>query len=135
MNKDKIYQEFLKENPENGILKVQVFMANQAIPIANVNILIEKEISNETLDFYNGMTNESGIIEAKIATINTLIKTLFTNFKADNPIIPRSNHNLNIRHPKAIIMASTKVESGENPKFNNMYDNGKFIRFKPPTMI
>ena len=64
MNKDKIYQEFLKENPENGILKVQVFMANQAIPIANVNILIEKEISNETLDFFNGMTNESGIIEA-----------------------------------------------------------------------
>lgn len=64
MNKDKIYQEFLKENPENGILKVQVFMANQAIPIANVNILIEKEISNVTLDFFNGMTNESGIIEA-----------------------------------------------------------------------
>ncbi len=64
MNKDKIYQEFLKENPENGILKVQVFMANQAIPIANVNILIEKEISNETLYFFNGMTNESGIIEA-----------------------------------------------------------------------
>lgn len=64
MNKDKIYQEFLKENPENGILKVQVFMANQAIPIANVNILIEKEISNETLVFFNGMTNESGIIEA-----------------------------------------------------------------------
>lgn len=64
MNKDKIYQEFLKENPESGILKVQVFMANQAIPIANVNILIEKEISNVTLDFFNGMTNESGIIEA-----------------------------------------------------------------------
>ena len=64
MNKDKIYQEFLKENPENGILKVQVFMANQAIPIANVNILIEKEISNETLDFYFCLTNESGIIEA-----------------------------------------------------------------------
>ena len=63
MNKDKIYQEFLKENPENGILKVQVFMADQAIPIANVNILIEKEVSNETLDFYDGKTDESGVIE------------------------------------------------------------------------
>lgn len=63
MNKDKIYQEFLKENPESGILKVQVFMADQAIPIANVNILIEKEVSNETLDFYDGITDESGVIE------------------------------------------------------------------------
>lgn len=63
MNKDKIYEEYLKENPENGILKVQVFMAEQAIPLANVNILIEKEVENETLNFYDGVTDESGIIE------------------------------------------------------------------------
>lgn len=63
MNKDKIYEEYLKENPENGILKVQVFMAELAIPLANVNILIEKEVENETLNFYDGVTDESGIIE------------------------------------------------------------------------
>lgn len=59
---NEIYEQFLKDNPEVGILKVQIFMAEQAIPIANVNIIIEKEISNETINFYEGITDESGIV-------------------------------------------------------------------------
>ena len=38
MNENEVYQQFLKDNPSTGTLKVQIFMAEQAIPIPNVNI-------------------------------------------------------------------------------------------------
>ncbi len=62
MNKNEVYQQFLKDNPSTGILKVQIFMAEQAIPIPNVNITIEKEVSKIELNFFEGITDESGII-------------------------------------------------------------------------
>ena len=52
MNKNEVYQQFLKDNPSTGILKVQIFMAEQAIPIPNVNITIEKEVSKIELNFF-----------------------------------------------------------------------------------
>ena len=62
MNENEVYQQFLKDNPSTGILKVQIFMAEQAIPIPNVNITIEKEVSKIELNFFEGITDESGII-------------------------------------------------------------------------
>lgn len=57
------YQQFLKENPSSGILKVQVFMANQAIPLANTKIYITKKIGDYTVLFFEGVTDSSGIID------------------------------------------------------------------------
>ena len=38
------YPAFAKQNSDVGYLKVQAFMADQAIPIPDVEILITKEI-------------------------------------------------------------------------------------------
>ena len=35
-----LYQDFIKENPDIGILKVQVFTAYGAIPISDTDIII-----------------------------------------------------------------------------------------------
>ena len=62
MKKDQVYEKFLEENPDIGILKVQISLAEQAIPIPNVDVLIEKKVSNLTLNFFEGLTDGSGTI-------------------------------------------------------------------------
>lgn len=74
------YPNFIQKNPDVGYLKVQAFMADQAIPIANVDILITKEIAGNTIVFFRGKTNSSGIIDnialpAPTDTYNALNET------------------------------------------------------------
>ena len=57
------YQKFRQENPSTGNLKVQVFTADQAIPIANTQIYITKQIGNYNVLFFQGVTDSSGIID------------------------------------------------------------------------
>ncbi len=57
------YQEFIKENPNIGTLKVQVFTADQAIPVADADVYISKQIGNDHVLFFQGVTNSSCIID------------------------------------------------------------------------
>lgn len=57
------YLTFAKQNSDVGYLKVQAFMANQAIPISDVEILITKEFDGNVVLFYRGYTDSSGIID------------------------------------------------------------------------
>lgn len=57
------YKKFILENPAIGILKVQVFTADQAIPIANAKVSISKVIDQDQVLFFEGLTNDSGIID------------------------------------------------------------------------
>lgn len=57
------YQQFIEENPSAGSLKIQVFTADQAIPIENANIFITKKIGNYNVLFFRGVTDSSGIID------------------------------------------------------------------------
>ena len=57
-----LYQEFIKENPDIGILKVQVFTAYGAIPISDTDIIISKNIGDYRVVFFKGKTDSSGII-------------------------------------------------------------------------
>lgn len=56
------YQTFIKENPDFGLLRVQVFTAYGAIPIADTDILITKDIGEYKVVFFRGRTDSSGII-------------------------------------------------------------------------
>lgn len=58
-----IYQNFLKQNPSQGYLKIRAYAASQAIPITNLKIVVSKIIDNNKVIFFEGNTNESGIIE------------------------------------------------------------------------
>ena len=57
------YQTFMKENPSTGTLRVNVFTANGAIPLADANVLITKKIGNYNVLFFDGLTNSSGAID------------------------------------------------------------------------
>ena len=57
------YQEFIKDNSVNGYLKIRAYTASGAVPIKDLNIEVSKEIENNKVIFYKGLTDESGIIE------------------------------------------------------------------------
>ena len=59
----KLYQDYLNENPATGYLRIRAFAASQAIPISNLRIVVSKVIDDYKVIFFEGTTNNSGIIE------------------------------------------------------------------------
>ena len=67
------YKNFLEENKGVGYLNIRCYAANFALPISGVKIKISKEIDNLKVVFYEGVTNESGVISS--ITLPTPINT------------------------------------------------------------
>ena len=57
------YQNFIKDNPSTGTLKVFAYTAYKAMPLEKVNVVITKTIGNNIITFYSGFTDSSGIID------------------------------------------------------------------------
>ena len=56
------YKDFLKNNPSRGYLNIRAYAANQAIPISGLRIVVSTNINNNRVVFFEGSTNQSGII-------------------------------------------------------------------------
>lgn len=88
------YPTFASSNRGVGTLKVQVFVANHAYPLEGVKVVITKEIEKETVLFYEGYTNSSGIIdpitlpsikqEKEVESVEDILYTTYT-LKATHP--------------------------------------------------
>lgn len=59
----KVYSDFASQNTGSGLLKIQVFAANQAFPLKDVDIIIYKNIDGKKVIFFEGVTDSSGIID------------------------------------------------------------------------
>ena len=57
------YENFITANPSEGYLKVRASAASQALPISGLKIVVSKVIDNNNVIFFEGSTNESGVIE------------------------------------------------------------------------
>lgn len=57
------YADYLKNNPGSGLLRIQVYTANQAFPLEDVEVKVYKEIDGKRVIFFNGVTDSSGIID------------------------------------------------------------------------
>lgn len=57
------YGDYLKNNSGLGLLRIQVFTANQAFPLQDVEIKVYKDIDGMRVVFYSGVTDSSGIID------------------------------------------------------------------------
>ncbi len=64
--KTESYRKFMKENPARGTLRIRAYAASQAIPISGVRIVISTKIDNSNVVFFEGFTNESGVIDGII---------------------------------------------------------------------
>lgn len=57
------YKNFVGANPSQGFLKIRAYAASQAIPISGLKVVVSKNIDNNNVIFFEGTTNESGVIE------------------------------------------------------------------------
>lgn len=57
------HADYLKNNPGSGLLRIQVYTANQAFPLEDVEVKVYKEIDGKRVVFFNGVTDSSGIID------------------------------------------------------------------------
>lgn len=61
--KTDLYNQFIKDNPDFGTIKIECFGAYKAMPIEGTQIVITKDIGNYRVVFFEGKTNSSGIID------------------------------------------------------------------------
>lgn len=57
------YKEFMSNNPEVGNLRIRAYAASGAVPISGLKVVISKNIDDYNVIFFEGFTNESGVIE------------------------------------------------------------------------
>ena len=87
------YQKFISENPSKGSLRIRAFAASEAIPISGLKITITKTIDNSNVIFFEGYTNESGIIDnialptPELDTDN-LLKPFFSSYEITATYLP-----------------------------------------------
>ena len=85
-----MYEKFIKENSARGILKIEAHSSTNAYPLKNVRIVVSKMIENDKVIFFDGLTNESGIIEniilpTKVMTdeVNSAADIIFTTYDVE----------------------------------------------------
>ncbi len=87
------YKKFMEDNPGKGTLMIRASAAKEAIPIPNLKITVSKIIENYNVIFYEGETDNSGMINnlslpAPEANTNDLIIPKSTTY-----IITAKNNN------------------------------------------
>ncbi len=58
-----MYDDFMKNHPKTGSLKIQAYTANQAYPLGGVDVEVYKILNGQKVIFFEGTTNSSGIID------------------------------------------------------------------------
>ena len=76
-----LYKKFISENPSRGSLRIRAYTASGAIPVKGLKIIVSTEYDNNNIIFFEGTTNESGLIEKISLPAPKLI--------ADNLDVPR----------------------------------------------
>ena len=87
------YDEYIKENPGIGMLKIRAYAAREAVPVSGVKIEVSNEIDGMEVIFYSGVTDESGMTDKinlpvpKLDTNNmNLPNKMVYQFKASYPL-------------------------------------------------
>ena len=58
-----LYKKFINANQGISFLKIRAYAASGAVPISGMKVTVSKEIDGNKVIFFNGVTNESGVIE------------------------------------------------------------------------
>ena len=70
------YKNFININNGNGILKVEASTASGAFPLEGVEVIVSKKFGEDKVIFFEGVTNESGIIESIILPTRRIEKEI-----------------------------------------------------------
>lgn len=57
------YDDFLNNNQSRGLLRVQVFSADQTFPVSNANIRVFVDLADGEREVFSGLTDEDGVVD------------------------------------------------------------------------
>ena len=77
-----LYQDFIRENPSQGFLRIRAYAASGALPISGLRVIVFKNVENSKIIFFDGVTNNSGVIEKIILPTPKI--------DDDNQVIPKN---------------------------------------------
>lgn len=69
------YQSFIANNPSKAFVKVRASSINEALPIKDLEVYISKKIGTNTIVFFEGKTDESGMINGITLPAPAKVKT------------------------------------------------------------
>ena len=77
LKNDVEFNNFISNNSGMGTLKIRANSINEALPVENVKIIVEKKIGNNNIIFFEGYTDKSGMINnIKLPTPKRIISNL-----------------------------------------------------------
>lgn len=86
--KTKSYEDFIKDNPGKGNLKIRAYAASEALPVSDLNIVVSSIINNQKVIFFEGKTDTSGMVNtiflpAPKLNLNNLDVPITTKYEID----------------------------------------------------
>jgi len=100
------YRRFINLNPGEGYLRIRAYAASGAIPIEGLRVVVSKDIDNQNVIFFEGETDESGMIE-----------------RISLPAPITDNNNLVAPEAATYNISSTYTPNNTTERFNvSMYD-------------
>ena len=122
-----LYKNFINKNQKVGFLKIRAYTASEAVPIIGLNVVVSKTIDNNKIIFYEGKTNESGVIEKitlpaptlSLDDLNTPNGTTYDISATYDNI--ESNYLVNIYEGVYVVQTINVI-----PKMNRLDDNNVY---------
>ena len=91
------YEDFIKNNPQTGTLRFQVYAAGQAFPVPSARVTVVLELENETRELFDGLTDINGVIDDIVLPAPD--KNL-SQSPSDTPFLPYSSYTAIVEHPE-----------------------------------
>ncbi len=139
------YDDFLRNNPQSGLLRVQVFAAGQAFPVVNARVVVVLELKNGSRQMFDGLTDINGIVDnIKLPAPSAEMSQSPT----ESPVLPYSSYTTYIEHPEFVnaefinvpVFAGIKsiqsveliptVNVGNQPQIAELNEGESFTRLK-----
>ncbi|MDD6275668.1 MAG: hypothetical protein PUB20_02430 [Clostridia bacterium] len=93
--KYKDYEDFIARNPSSGLLKVQVFAADESFPISNAFVEVTTNLEDGERTMFTGYTDIDGIID----NIRLPAPSSSFSLNENNTTEPYSLYNITVSHP------------------------------------
>lgn len=98
------YKDFASKNSSSGKLNIRAYAANRALPVTGMKVIVSKIMNNMRVIFYEGNTDNSGLIE----NISLPTPTISTN---DLQTPPSEDYNIEAIYETQDLIFNIKMYS------------------------
>ncbi len=89
------YDDFVKSNPSEGSLRVQVFTADRSFPVSGATVRVSVDLADGERELFSSMTDADGIVDSiRLPAPNSSLS-----FDENSRVEPYSVYDMRVTHP------------------------------------